>query len=171
MAKKNFFIRLLFSKKYLRIHAGMKSINLPASSSRLIMNSKAVFQTRISSDFADLGLNKPSPARPPISIVGYDLIAKGTFKEIYASLGSNFEKMWLSQGQVIDFCSSYSGYLCQQNRSNAFLIKKDESKPAKGSNLFVVLVAVGRHLSVDIGQLDDWLEVRGECHRIFCPQL
>lgn len=123
--------------------------------SRLICQSKKTFKSFIDVHFVNWGINKPGVATPRTPVQVREIVGDGTFIDIFRALPGTWNQKWISQAQVIYFCSFLSGWL-QNKQATRFLIKKDENKPIDeanpGDNSVVVSVVVnsgGLHVDVN----------------------
>ena len=102
---------------------------------KFIYNSKKTFKSYIDSDFKDMHLNKPDIATPETLVEIKELIVTAMFKQIFPALNSDFDKLLLTQSQIIRFCEKYPNYLRQDGEATFFLTKKNKK-------YFVVVVDV-----------------------------
>lgn len=114
-----------------------KSIfNLPVlDGHKLIGESFSIFNHFIDPCFRERGMNKKGLFKPAMAIAIYEIIKPTTFLRVFKDLPGPWEKKWLSQHQVVKFCSDFSDILAPVDSFSLFLVKKDEYKPVNHHNL------------------------------------
>jgi hypothetical protein len=165
--------QLVQSTSYLGLIPGLSSISTPPSDGRkLILSSGDVFRGRIDPDFKNYGLDKTGQPIKRSKCSGYEITSDSTFRQMFESFGTNLEKLWVAQSQVVSICSNIKN-LRQEGYGNFFLIKGDETLSAAEDNLFVVDVHVnpdGLNARVRrFSHVHVWSAVYR--HRLFVPQL
>ena len=154
----------------------------PSDGSRLICNSKDIFNAGINKNFVTWGLNNPGIATSGTFMQVHEMVSHGTSMDIFTGLPGTWNQKWLSQNQFIDFCETYPSWLRQGRRGRFALIKKDENKlideASPWNNSFVVFVrrrSSGRRssvLRVDVHLLKDRHTWSGGAHRlVVSPQI
>jgi len=165
-------------KPLLSLISGGSTLTLKAlRGKRLIYKAKNTFKSFPVADFVNWGINKPDIATPETTINVHEMVANGTFLDIFRSLPGTWNQKWLSQDQVIEFCESLPDWLRQSGNATFFLIKKDENKPIDENNpednLVVVLVHVcSDGLVVSVSRLERaYVWDGGGRRRVVSPQL
>jgi hypothetical protein len=164
-------------KNILRLISDGHTLILPASDgSRLICDAKDTFKSGIDYDFIAWGVNKPGIATPAAPIQLHEVIDDGKFVDIFRSLPGKWSQKWLSQNQVIDFCTTLPEWV-ERGVDTFILIKKDENKPINEKkpkdNLVVVILGINvSGLRVGVSCLDNSGVRDGKCHlRVVSPEL
>ncbi len=99
--------------------------------------------------FKDWGLDKKGEATPEIEVDVYenekeeDAREYSTFEEEFACISNDFDRLILTQGQIVDFCIKYLGHLMQL-APVGFLIKRNDNGKATADNLFVITITVSK---------------------------
>lgn len=92
---------------HLRLISGTETIVLPVlQNSRVIAKATDVF-SYISSDFNDDGIaisRKGETGRTPVQV--YEMVKNGMLEQLFWSLGTELDKLCLSQSQIIEFTVS-----------------------------------------------------------------
>lgn len=138
----------------------LKTIKLPVCKPALISDATGVFSGWIDSDFTKYGLDSDSKAKE-MSVDVYQLTTNMTFTDMF----SLPETMWLTQGQIIEFCKNHQDEILKTGYDNFFLLKKND-------NFFVADVAArddGRlNVRVDSLEYDSVWCARYQC-RVIVP--
>jgi len=110
------------SEVYLRKISG--DVTIPATTgARTIAQAKKTFPGYIDSDFANWGLNVPSPSTPDTSVEVHEQVKDGTFATIFGSLGKNLDDLCFTQGQNISFVEVHPELLHPEGYGTFFLFK------------------------------------------------
>ena len=138
----------------------MKTITLQNKKESLIANANDVF-TYIDSDFKKWHTNEVTEPKNGNTFEVHNLEKDSMFAQIF----TDPENMWVSQGQIIEFCKNHEDEL-SKNRFTLFLFKVK-------SKFFVVHVLVNPDgLSVGVDEFSDtyvWYAEYG--NRFVLPQL
>jgi len=116
-----------------------KNFSLKALDGRTTIGmSKDFFKYYVDSKFSLPDFNLSTVATPNTLLWGYLMKTSEHIFDTLRALPGDWEKKWLSQNQVLEFCRKYSF------PSVMFLCKMDEQKPVNedypGKNLFKVIV-------------------------------
>lgn len=139
----------------------MKTITIQKKKEQTIANATDVFYY-IDSDFKNWKTDKISKLKNGSTLVVHDITENKTFAQIF----TDPEKMWLSQGQIIEFCRSHKDEL-SKNWYTFFLFKV-------GDDFFVARVVVnsGGFLYADVYRFsNDSVWDAGRGRRVVIPQL
>ena len=151
----------------LKLISGREKLKIEALDGKeTIYNAKDVFKYYIDEDFKNWGLNKPSLATAETSLDVHEMIGGGTFKEIFACIPYDLEKLVLTQAQIKKICKKHAKWLSQEGYTTFFLTKQ-------GEEYFVVFVSVRFDgLCVRVYRFEDgdvW--DGGGSHCVVVPQL
>jgi len=128
----------------------------------------ALFPSGIDSDFKNWNLNNAGAGQATGETLMdvHEMVADGTFTQIFTAITPDLEKIVMSQHQVIRFCEKYLAWLRQEGYGTFFLIKEN-------GEYFVVNVdvhSVGLYACVGrLGIGDVWRG--GSRLRVVAPQL
>jgi len=151
----------------LRLLTKGESIVIESSDgSETLANARETFKSWIDSDFKKWGTDKPSVATEDTAVQVYEMVKDATFAQMFGSLGTDLDKLCLTQHQIKTFCKKNSQWLRQNGDATFFLFKVEEQ-------FFVAAVRVrsgGLDVLVDRFEYDSvW---SAEClHRVVVPQL
>jgi len=163
----------------------------PLSGRRKIADAKHAFNSRINLNdgclelnsrvdiddgFFKLEPNNPGIATPETRTRVHQVISNDIFLKIFMSLSGAWEQKWLSQDQVIEFCSRYPYWSRQKGCVASFLCKNNEMKPVDenhpDSDLFVIVVKVssnGLHTMISYRGIISICPTEC-CHRVISPR-
>lgn len=131
-----------------------------------IADAKKVFKPYIDGDFKNWGLNQSGPATAETSLDVSEMIADGTFVQIFAGITSDLDKLVLTQAQIIRFCEKHPTWLRQEGYATFFLTK------VNGEYFVAHVFVLGVGLYVNVCRLeDDYVWSAEYLHRVVCPQL
>lgn len=138
----------------------------PCDGSRYIAKEKGVFKAFIEDLFKSWGLNKRGKSTPGTNVSVFEMVKDATFAQMFGSLGSDLDKLCLSQHQIVEFCEKYPEKLLQDGYATFFLFKE-------GNQFYVAGVYVysdGLHVHVNRLEGDGvWF---GDCrHHVVVPHL
>ncbi|OGI83917.1 hypothetical protein A2997_01900 [Candidatus Nomurabacteria bacterium RIFCSPLOWO2_01_FULL_36_10b] len=131
-----------------------------------LADAKDVFPSGIDGDFEKWGTNKAGIATKEQAVDVHELVKDRTFAQMFGSLGTDLDKLCLTQAQIKNFCKQHANWLRQGGYVTFFLFKV-------GEEFFVARVFVrsgGLHVSVlRFGSSYVWHA--GLLHRMVVPQL
>lgn len=84
-------------------------------------------------DFKSEGFDEPDPATPEIKVSVREMVADGTFRQVFTSLSVDLDKLCLTQAQIIGFIRDHRKHRHPEGYATFFLYKK-------GSKFFVIYV-------------------------------
>lgn len=134
--------------------------------SETLANANDVFKSGIDSDFKNWGTNKSGNATEDTAVQVREMVQDATFAQMFGSLGTDLDKLCLTQSQIKNFCKKHSNWLRSDGYATFFLFKVDEQ-------FFVAYVFVhsdGLNVHVDRFENDDVWHAR-YAHRVVVPQL
>ncbi len=131
-----------------------------------IANSANVFTEGINSNFKEYLTSKPNIATKEILVDVHKLVVGATFRQIFFSLGTNLEKLCLTQHQIINFCKKHSNWLGNNGQATFFIFKF-------GDKFFVTYVLVySSCLRVSVLRFEyDYIWGAKSSHHVVVPQL
>lgn len=148
----------------------------PTDGTRIIAEANDVFAADIDVYFKLLGLTNVSQSTGMTNAIVYELIADGSFMNIFGSFG-NIDNSCLTQDQIIDFADENKRILRQNGYSTFLLFKKDDSILSEddpdNKNLFIADVRVysSDRLRVDARPFSLARKWNAECRdRFVIPQ-
>ncbi|MEK7452114.1 MAG: hypothetical protein AAB664_02150 [Patescibacteria group bacterium] len=153
-----FILRLLFEDETITI--------APCNGSRYIAKEEKVFKAGINSNFKNWGLDKAGSSTDAVSVSIHKTTNHATFVQMFSSLGSDLNKLCLTQHQIVEYWEKHCDKLRQDGFVTFFLFKEEE-------NFFVgsvVLSLDGLYVGVcrfEIGGV--WKSER--THRVITPKL
>ncbi|MCX6714464.1 MAG: hypothetical protein NTX72_01480 [Candidatus Uhrbacteria bacterium] len=138
----------------------------PCDGSRYIGKQEKTFVAGIDGDFERWNLNNRGKSTDAANVSVFEMIKDATFAQMFGSLGSDLDKLCLSQDQIIKFCETNRDKLRKDGYATFFLFKENE-------NFFVAGVDVSSDgLSVLVGPFEhDGVWYAGCVHRVVIPQL
>lgn len=98
------------------------------SGEHLIYQAKETFTSFISDEFVIWGLNETGIATPETYVQVREMTGGETIWDMFRALPGDWNHKWVSQNQVIEFCSTLSPWLSGDRYGTFFLIKRDENK-------------------------------------------
>ena len=151
---------------YLKLLSGAETLMLDALDGKeTLATAKEVFPSGIGCDFKNWGTNKPGIATKKTAVDVYELVKDGTFVQMFGSLGTDLDKLCLTQAQIKNFCKKHPNWLRKDGYSTFFLFKVEDQ-------FFVARVVVGSHgLFVRVHQFERVYVWYAEfSHRLVVPQ-
>ncbi len=125
--------------EYLELISGGEKMIIEASNGKeIIGRSKDTSKSYVDSNFKDYGLEKPGAATAKTQLDVYEIVKDATFVQMLDSLTSDWNKLVMSQAQIIIFCKKYKDWIRHEGHGTFFLVKKDAKRSATINNLFVV---------------------------------
>ena len=131
-----------------------------------LATAKEVFPSGIDGDFKNWDTNKPGIATKEQAVDVHELVKDGTFAQMFGSLGTDLDKLYLTQAQIKNFCKKHPNWLRKDGYATFFLFKVEDQ-------FFVADVRVvsdGLFVSVDRFE-DGRVWGAGRSHRMVVPQL
>lgn len=120
----------------LKLISGIETLVLDACDGKeTLAGAKDVFKSGIDDDFKNWGLNKPSVATEKTPVEVHELVKDATFAQMFGSLGTDLDKLCLTQSQIKNFCKKHSKWLRTDGYATFFLFKE-------GDQFFVAYVHV-----------------------------
>jgi len=135
--------------------------------SETITDAKEVFKSYIDSNFKNWGINKPGKATEETAVAVHEMVKDATFAQIFGSLGTDLDKLCLTQHQIKNFCKKHSNWLRVGGYATFFLFKAEDQ-------FFVARVGVlSGGLGVRVSGIERDAYVWGAmyAHRVVVPQL
>jgi hypothetical protein len=133
---------------------------------KTIYDSKDVFGWK-DEDFKNWKVNTSGSATPETSIDVYEMVKDATFAQMFGSVGTDLNKLCLTQSQILNFIAKHRNWLRTEGYGTFFLFKS-------GDNFFVARVyfdAAGS-LRVRVGRLGyDCVWDAEHRRRLVLPQL
>jgi len=112
---------------YLKLLSGAEMLSLDALDGKeTLAIAREVFSSGIDSDFEDWGTNKPGIVTKEQVVDVYELVEDGTFAQMFGSLGTDLDKLCLTQSQIKNFCKKYPQWLRQNGYATFFLFKVED---------------------------------------------
>lgn len=151
----------------LRLISGGKSIMIDdCDGSGTIANAKDTFKSGIDPNFKKLGTDKPGQATEETAVQVHEMVKDATFAQMFGSLGTNLDKLCLTQHQIEKFCKKHADWLRTDGYGTLFLFKVEDQ-------YFVAYVLVRDDgLDVDVRRFENDCVWHAEyLHRVVVPQL
>ncbi len=152
---------------YLKLLSGAETLMLDALDGKeTLATAKEVFPSGIDGDFKNWGTNKPGIATKEQAVDVHELVKDGTFAQMFGSLGTDLDKLCLTQSQIKNFCKKHPQWLRQNGYATFFLFKVEDQFFVAG-----VLVFSGG-LDVNVHRFGfDFVWVAEYSLRMVVPQL
>lgn len=137
-----------------------------ADGTQTLARAKDVFKSGIDSDFKNWNLDKPGKATEETAVAVHYVAQDATFAKMFGSLGSDLNKLCLTQHQIKTFCEQHASWLRTDGYATLFLFKENEE-------IFVAYVDVySDGLDVNVSRFEyDYLWYAGSQPRVVVPQL
>ncbi len=152
---------------YLKLLSGAETLMLDALDGKeTLATAKETFPSGIDGDFKNWGTNKPGIATKEQAVDVHELVKDGTFAQMFGSLGTDLDKLCLTQAQIKNFCKKHPQWLRQNGYATFFLFKVEDQ-------FFVANVNVDSGgLRVDVFRFgSDRVWNTENSHRVVVPQL
>ena len=152
---------------YLKLLSGAETLMLDALDGKeTLATAKETFPSGIDGDFKNWGTNKPGIATKEQAVDVHELVKDGTFAQMFGSLGTDLDKLCLTQAQIKNFCKKHPQWLRQNGYATFFLFKVEDQ-------FFVANVNVDSGgLRVDVFRFgSDRVWNTESSHRVVVPQL
>lgn len=150
-----------------RLISGGESIIIDAcDGSETIADAKDAFKSGIDPGFENWGTNKSGVATEDVAVQVNEMVKDATFAQMFGSLGTDLDKLCLTQHQVKKFCKKHANWLRADGYGTFFLFKVEDE-------YFVVSVDVHSDgLVVGVNRLGlDYVWHGAYRHRVVSPQL
>jgi hypothetical protein len=109
---------------FLSLVSGGEEIMIEALDGEVgILGVKKTSKIVISEDFENWGLYQSGPATPEALLDVSEMINDGTFTQIFTDITGDFDKICLTQNQIIRFCEKHPNWLRQGGCATFFLTK------------------------------------------------
>ncbi len=152
---------------YLKLLSGAETIMLDALDGKeTLADAKEVFPSGVDDDFKKWVTNKAGIATKEQTVDVHELVKDGTFAQMFGSLGTDLDKLCLTQAQIKNFCKKHPNWLRKDGWATFFLFKVEDQ-------FFVAYVLVySDGLSVSVRSLEyDNVWRAAISHRVVTPQL
>lgn len=164
---RGFVVEVVADQPILKLISGGERITISAcDGTETLANAKNVFKSGIDPDFKNWGTDKSGQATAETAVEVHEMDKKdATFAQIFGSIGTDLDKLCLTQHQIKKLCAEHTGWLRQEGYATFFLFKD-------GSKFFVARVRVrsgGLFVFVD-GLEYDYLWDAEFRHRVVTPQ-
>ncbi|MEK7572239.1 MAG: hypothetical protein AAB493_00010 [Patescibacteria group bacterium] len=131
---------------YLKLLSGAETLMLDVLDGKeTLATAKEVFPSGIDGDFKNWGINKAGIITKETVVDVHELVKDGTFAQMFGSLGTDLDKLCLTQHQIKNFCKKHPNWLRKDGYVTFFLFKVEDQ-------FFVACVGVnsdGLHVDVD----------------------
>jgi hypothetical protein len=94
--------------------------------SRYIAKEKGVFKAFIGGLFGSWGLDKRGKSTATTNVSVHEMIKDATFAQMFGSLGSDLDKLCLSQHQIVEFCEKQAKWLRADGYATFFLFREGD---------------------------------------------
>lgn len=98
----------------------------PCDGTQTLAQAKGTFHSGIDSNFKTWKLDNPGNATGETAVQVHELAQDATFAKMFGSLGSDLNKLCLTQHQICVFCEEYSKWLRTDGYATFFLFKENE---------------------------------------------
>ena len=108
-------------------HSGAETLMLDALDGKeTLVNATKVFSSGIDGNFKEWNTDKPGIATKEQTVDVHELVKDATFAQMFGSLGTDLDKLCLTQAQIINFCKKYPKWLHQDGYAIFFLFKVED---------------------------------------------
>lgn len=152
---------------YLKLLSGAETLMLDALDGKeTLATAKETFPSGIDGNFKNWGTNKPGIATKETAVDVYELVKDGNFAQMFGSLGTDLDKLCLTQAQIKNFCKKHPQLLRQNGYATFFLFKVEDQ-------FFVARVYVNSDgLYVNVNRfVRDNVWGAGSSHRMVVPKM
>ncbi len=131
-----------------------------------LAQAKETFKSGIDGDFKKWGTNKPSISTEDTAVQVHEMVKDATFAQMFGSLGTDLDKLCLTQSQIKNFCKKHPQWLRQNGYATFFLFKVEDQ-------FFIACVFVNSDgLGVNVRRFEDGCVWDAESQRrVVVPQL
>lgn len=106
---------------------GAQGLIVPACDGKAtIVGANQIFTSYFDTDFKKLGLDRPSPATPAVTVNVYELVKDAGYRTIFDSLSSQTNRLCLTQSQIVEYVKLNLNLLRQDGYATLFLFEKDK---------------------------------------------
>jgi len=91
-----------------------------------LAQAKETFKSGIDPDFKNWGTDKPGKATEETAVRVHGMVQNATFAQMFGSLGSDLDKLCLTQHQIKAFCAKHPDWLRQDGYATFFLFKVED---------------------------------------------
>lgn len=134
--------------------------------SQTIATAKETFKSGIDREFKNWGTNKAGASTEKTPVQVHEMVKNATFARMFGSLGTDLDKLCLTQHQIKTFCEVHKEWLRKDGYATFFLFKVEDQ-------FFVANVGVDSGgLYVSVQRFEDgnvW--VAEYSHRMVVPRL
>jgi hypothetical protein len=114
-------------KGILKLISGAETLMLDALDGKeTLATAKEVFLSGIGHDFENWHTNKAGIATIEQAVDVHELIQNATFAQMFCSLGTDLDKLCLTQAQIKKFCKKHPQWLHQNGYMTFFLFKVED---------------------------------------------
>ena len=111
----------------LKLISGTETLMLDALDGKeTLATAKEVFPSGIDGDFKNWGTNKAGIATKEQAVDVHELVKDGTFAQMFGSLGTDLDKLCLTQAQIKNFCKKHPNWLRKDGHATLFLFKVED---------------------------------------------
>jgi hypothetical protein len=125
--KENAFLKWFSKDKFIIIEK--------CDGTETLAQAEKVFKSGIDPDFKNWKLDKASEETKETAVEVHEIIKDSTFAQMFGSLGTDLDKLCLTQHQIKSFCKNHPNWLRKDGYGTFFLFKVD-------GNFFVAYVRV-----------------------------
>lgn len=97
-----------------------------SSGTETLAEAADVFTSWIDSDFKNWNTNKPGITTKEQAVDVHELIQDATFAQMFGSLGTDLDKLCLTQAQIKNFCKKHPNWLRTDGYATFFLFKVED---------------------------------------------
>lgn len=94
--------------------------------SQTIATAKETFKSGIDGDFKNWGTNKPGASTQKTAVQVHEMVKDATFAQMFGSLGTDLDKLCLTQHQIKTFCEVHKNWLRTDGYGTFFLFKVED---------------------------------------------
>lgn len=113
----SFYLRRLFETETIIIDA--------CDGTETLATAKETFKAGIDSGSKNWGTNKADKATEETAVTIHEMVKDATFAQMFGSLGSDLDKLCLTQHQIKTFCEKNPNWLRSDGYGTFFLFKAD----------------------------------------------
>lgn len=150
LLKKPAVIGKHFNVSILKLISGTERLLVDACDGKeTIAKAREVFPSGIDGDFINWGTNKAGIVTKEAEVQVHELTQNATFSQIFGSLGTDLDKLCLTQSQIKNFCKKHCNWLRKDDNATFFLFKVEDqffvaSVHVDSGGLYVTLRRFGR---------------------------
>ncbi len=91
-----------------------------------LATAKETFKSGIDGDFKNWGTNKPGVSTEDTAVQVHEMVKDATFAQMFGSLGTDLDKLCLTQAQIKNFCKKHPNWLRKDGYATFFLFKVED---------------------------------------------